>query len=80
MLKSICNAGYDILTYDQQGQGEESDSGIEATRRGKKYVSCGVGTTDDKISILRYLKDDEDTMHRCKLSSMDKLENTGKCE
>jgi len=34
----------------------------------------------DKISILRYLKDDEDMMHRCKLSSMDKLENTGKHE
>ena len=34
----------------------------------------------DKISILRYLKDEEDTMHRCKLSSMDKLENTGKHE
>ena len=34
----------------------------------------------DKISILRYLKDEEDTMYRCKLSSMDKLENTGKHE
>ena len=34
----------------------------------------------DKISILRYLKDDEDTMHRCILSSMDKIENTGKRE
>ena len=29
----------------------------------------------DKISILRYLKDEEDMMYPCKLSSMDKLEN-----
>ena len=34
----------------------------------------------DKISILRYLEDEEATMYRCKLSSMDKLENTGKHE
>ena len=34
----------------------------------------------DKISILRYLKDEVDTMYRCKLPSMDKLENTGKHE
>ena len=34
----------------------------------------------DKISILRDLKDEEDTMCRCKLSSMDTLENTGKHE
>ena len=34
----------------------------------------------DKISILRYLKDEEDTICRCKLSSMDTLENTGKHE
>ena len=34
----------------------------------------------DKISILRYLKDEEDTIYRCKLSSMDTLENTGKHE
>ena len=40
----------------------------------------GEFAVSDKISILRYLKDEEDTIYRCKLSSMDKLENTGKHE
>ena len=57
-----------------------------AGRRVFKGSSHGVGVRFpaiaivDKISILRYLEDEEDTMYRCKLSSMDKLENTGKRE
>ena len=40
-----------------------------------------VETRIDKITILRYLEDDEeDMMNRCKLSYMDKLENTEKRE
>ena len=45
-----------------------------------KNFDAGRRKWSDKISILRYLKDDEDTMQRCILSSMNKIENTGKHE